>query len=199
MGQALVNQALDLGAQVVHISGNSFFYEIQNKNLRHIRVTTSEEMHNHVFSELSSYKYDIAIMVAAVSDFKLEKPKKKKIQSKSIKKLTINLVPNKKIINDVKVVDKNIFLVGFTAYHNVSNSFLISKANEKLKESNSNIIIANDVGRKNSEIGSDFNEVFIISSDKPVIHLQPNRKEMIAKQLLKIISSYMKNDFVKKI
>ena len=191
MGQAIVNEALELGAQVVHISGNSISKQIHTNNLRFIQVSTSEEMYNEVVSELSSGNYDIAIMTAAVTDFKLKNVKKKKINSRFTQSLTLDLIPTKKIINDIKMIDKTIFLVGFTAYHDVSDSFLISKANEKLKESNSDIIVANDIGRKNSKIGSDFNEVFIISSNKPVIHLELNRKEIIAKQLLTVISSYV--------
>lgn len=193
MGQALVKEALNLGAQVLHISGNSIFNHIPNKNLRYVKVSTSEEMYNQVFSELSSDKYDIAIMAAAVTDFKTKQVKKKKISSRYIETLTLDLIPTKKIIRNVKIINKDIFLVGFTAYHNVSDSFLISKATEKLKDSNSDIIVANDVGRKNSKIGSDFNEVFIISSNKPVIHLELNRKDIIAKRLLKVISSYVNN------
>ncbi len=193
MGQAIVNEALELGAQVVQISGNSISKQIHSNNFRFIQVSTSDEMYNMVVSELSSGQYDIAIMAAAVTDFKLNKVKKKKMNSRNVQSLRLDLIPTKKIINDIKIIDKNIFLVGFTAYHDVSDSFLISKANEKLKESNSDIIVANDIGRKNSKIGSDFNEVFIISSNKPVIHLELSRKEIIAKQLLKLISSYVNN------
>ncbi|MDR4511214.1 MAG: bifunctional phosphopantothenoylcysteine decarboxylase/phosphopantothenate--cysteine ligase CoaBC [Nitrososphaeraceae archaeon] len=193
MGQAIVNEALELGAQVVQICGNSISKQIHSNNFRFIQVSTSDEMYNMVVSELSSGQYDIAIMAAAVTDFKLNKVKKKKMNSRNVQSLRLDLIPTKKIINDIKIIDKNIFLVGFTAYHDVSDSFLISKANEKLKESNSDIIVANDIGRKNSKIGSDFNEVFIISSNKPVIHLELSRKEIIAKQLLKLISSYVNN------
>lgn len=193
MGQAIVNEALELGAQVVQISGNSISKQIHSNNLRFIQVSTSDEMYNEVVSELSSGQYDIAIMAAAVTDFKLNQVKKKKMNSRNIQSLKLDLIPTKKIINDIKMIDENIFLVGFTAYHDVSDSFLISKANEKLKESNSDIIVANDIGRKNSKIGSDFNEVFIISSNKPVIHLELSRKEIIAKQLLNVISSYVNN------
>jgi phosphopantothenoylcysteine decarboxylase/phosphopantothenate--cysteine ligase len=191
MGQALVNEALEQGAHVTHISGNSFLKPLINKNLKNIQVTTSEDMYEQVTSELSSKKYDIAIMAAAVSDFKLNQVNKKKIRSRGGDKITLDLFPTKKIINYIKLVDKNIFLVGFTAYHDVSNSFLISRANEKLKESSSDIIIANDVGRKNSTIGSDYNEAFIISKNKPVVHLPPERKNLIAKKIYEIIASYL--------
>ena len=192
MGQALVNEALEQGAHVTHISGNSLLKPLTNRNLKNIQVTTSEDMYEQVTSELSSKKYDIAIMAAAISDFKMNQVNKKKIRSRGHNKLTIDLFPTKKIINYIKLVDKNIFLVGFTAYHDVSNSFLISRANEKLKESSSDIIIANDVGRKCSTIGSDYNEVFIISKNKPVVHLPPERKDLIAKKIYEIIVSYLK-------
>jgi phosphopantothenoylcysteine synthetase/decarboxylase len=70
-----------------------------------------------------------------------------------------------------------------------------------LKECNADIIVANDVGRKNTKIGSDYNEVFIVTkrddgdaenSDKQVVHLSVQSKESIAKQLFEIIIDELK-------
>jgi phosphopantothenoylcysteine decarboxylase / phosphopantothenate---cysteine ligase len=56
-------------------------------------------------------------------------------------------------------------------------------------------VVANDIGRKGSEAGSDNNEVFIIDRQKKVIHLPLQNKKDIARKLLGIVGQllYTKN------
>ena len=69
-----------------------------------------------------------------------------------------------------------------------------------MKECNADIIVANDVGRQNTKIGSNYNEVFIVTKnndgnencDKQVIHLTVQSKESIAKKLFEIIIEQLK-------
>jgi phosphopantothenoylcysteine decarboxylase/phosphopantothenate--cysteine ligase len=160
--------------------------------LETIKVGTSDEMYTSVISEIRSKKYDLVIFAAAVTDFKLLKIHKKIIPSHISQPINLELVPTKKIIDEIKLIDKNIFLVGFKAYYDVSNTFLINKAKKKLKECNADIIIANDVGRAKTKIGSDYNEVFIVTQKEPVIHLKVQSKDSIAKKLFEIIISKLK-------
>src|SRR5215203_2899414 len=109
-----------------------------------------------------------------------------------------------KVINEIKLIDKDLFLVGFKAYYDVPDSYLINKAKEKLTECNADIIVANDVGRKNTRIGSDYNEVFIVkrndvyntnnndNNNNQVVHLTVQSKESIAKKLFEIIIAQLK-------
>jgi phosphopantothenoylcysteine synthetase/decarboxylase len=61
-----------------------------------------------------------------------------------------------------------------------------------LKECNADIIVANDVGRTKTKIGSDYNEVFIVTQKEPVINLKVQSKDSIAKKLFEIIISKLK-------
>jgi phosphopantothenoylcysteine decarboxylase/phosphopantothenate--cysteine ligase len=149
-------------------------------------------MYTKVISEISSKKFDIVIFAAAVTDFKLLQIYKKKIPSQISHSINLELVPTKKIINDIKLIDKNIFLVGFKAYFDVSNTYLINKAKKKLKECNADIVVANDVGRIKTKIGSDYNEVFIVRQKEPIVHLRVQSKDSIAKKLFEIIISELK-------
>jgi phosphopantothenoylcysteine decarboxylase/phosphopantothenate--cysteine ligase len=158
-------------------------------------------MYAKVISEIASKKFDIVIFAAAVTDFKLSQIYDKKIPSQVSDSINLELIPTKKIINEIKLIDKDLFLVGFKAYYDVSDTFLIKKAKKKLKECNADIIVANDVGRKNTKIGSDYNEVFIVTkwddgdtenSDKQVVHLPVQSKESIAKKLFEIIIDELK-------
>jgi phosphopantothenoylcysteine decarboxylase / phosphopantothenate---cysteine ligase len=207
MGYAIVKESLEQGAKVTHIVGNSSVssssagYSFNSDNLITIRINTSDEMYAKVISEITSKKFDIVIFAAAVTDFKLSQIYDKKIPSQVSDSINLELIPTKKIINEIKLIDKDLFLVGFKAYYDVSDTFLIKKAKKKLKECNADIIVANDVGRKNTKIGSDYNEVFIVTkgddgdtenSDKQVVHLPVQSKESIAKQLFEIIIDELK-------
>ncbi|HEX5186625.1 MAG TPA: bifunctional phosphopantothenoylcysteine decarboxylase/phosphopantothenate--cysteine ligase CoaBC, partial [Nitrososphaeraceae archaeon] len=198
MGFAMINEAIKHGGKVTHIVGNtshpsSSFFQSNNNNLQTIKVNTSDEMYVKVKNELSSKKYDIVIFAAAVTDFKPVEMHNKKIPSQVSDSISFEFIPTKKIINEIKPIDKDLFLVGFKAYYDVSDNYLIRKAEEKLKECNADIIVANDVGRKNTNIGSDYNEVFIVSrnnnnnNNNGVLHLTVQSKESIAEKLFEII------------
>ncbi len=211
MGYAIVKESLEQGAKVTHIVGNSSVSSSSSSfggssfnldNLITIRANTSDEMYAKVISEITSKKFDIVIFAAAVTDFKLAQRYDKKIPSQVSDSINLELIPTKKIINQIKLIDKDLFLVGFKAYYDVSDTYLINKAKKKLKECNADIIVANDVGRKNTRIGSDYNEVFIVTnnnnnngdkdSDKQVVHLTVQSKESIAKKLFEIIIDELK-------
>jgi len=207
MGYAIVKECLEQGAKVTHIVGNSSIYSTSNsfnlENLITIKVNTSDEMYSKVIYEITSKKYDIVIFAAAVTDFKLAQTNDKKIPSQISRSINLELIPTKKIINEIKLIDKDLFLVGFKAYYDVPDSYLINKAKEKLTECNADIIVANDVGRKNTRIGSDYNEVFIVKrndvyntnnndNNNQVVHLTVQSKESIAKKLFEIIIAQLK-------
>lgn len=194
MGNAIIKHSLELGANVTHIVGNSTNVPFSSNpsNLETIKVNTSDEMYTKVISEISSKKFDIVIFAAAVTDFKLLQIHKKKIPSQISHSINLELVPTKKIIDEIKLIDKNIFLVGFKAYFDVSNTYLINKAKKKLKECNADIVVANDVGRIKTKIGSDYNEVFIVTQKESVVHLKVQTKDLIANKLFEIIISELK-------
>ena len=196
MGNAIIKHSLELGANVTHIVGNSTTttvpFSSNSSNLETIKVDTSDEMYTKVISEISSKKFDIVIFAAAVTDFKLLQIHKKKIPSQISHSINLELVPTKKIIDEIKLIDKNIFLVAFKAYFDVSNTYLVNKAKKKLKECNADIVVANDVGRIKTKIGSDYNEVFIVTQKEPVVHLKVQTKDSIANKLFEIIISGLK-------
>ncbi len=193
MGNAIIKHSLELGAHVTHIVGNSSVScSFNSSSIETIKVNTSDEMYTKVISEISSKKFDIVIFAAAVTDFKLPQIYKNKIPSQISHSINLELVPTKKIIDDIKLIDKNIFLVGFKAYFDVSNTYLINKAKKKLKECNADIVVANDVGRMKTKIGSDYNEVFIVTQKEPTVHLKVQSKDSIAKKLFDIIIPRLK-------
>jgi phosphopantothenoylcysteine decarboxylase/phosphopantothenate--cysteine ligase len=192
MGSAIANEAKKMGANVTIVCGHGSYPHLDSLDLNVIKVNTNEQMYDAVIAELYSKRYDIAIFAAAVTDFTPAGKKFTKKMDTRAGKLLLSLSPTKKIIDQVKHASKNdIFLVAFKAEHSVSNSYMIEKAYQKLKECNGNLVVANDIGRKGSEAGSDNNEVFIIDRQKKVIHLPLQNKKDIARKLLDIIGQFI--------
>jgi len=188
MGNIIAEEALRLGAKVTLVYGHGTYNPKSSPNLNIIRVNTSREMYNIVMSELSLKRYDIAVLSAAVADFTPERKSIKKTTT-GTGKVLLTLSPTRKIINKVKHISKQTFLVGFKAECDVSDTNIIERAYRKLKECKGDLIVANDVGRKDSEIGSDNNEVFVIDKHKNILHLPTQNKFSIARNLLNIIEN----------
>ena len=183
MGIAIAQEAERMGAAVTLIYGHGS----EQADGRAVRVSTSEEMYKAVVSELSSKKYDIAIMAAAVADFTPAKRSDTKIDTRA-GNVKLPLVATKKIIDEVKKISRGTFLVAFKADYNVSDSVLIDRAYKKLQESGADIVVANDLGRKGSEAGSGTNQVFIVDKKKKVVHLPLESKPAIARKLLELVA-----------
>jgi phosphopantothenoylcysteine decarboxylase / phosphopantothenate---cysteine ligase len=184
MGIAIAQEAQRMGAIVTLVYGHGTLNPATGKI---VRVNTGEEMYKAVISELSSKRHDIAVMAAAVADFAPAKKSDKKINT-TLGNMELSLVPTRKIIDEVKNNSKDTFLVAFKADYCVSESVLIEKAYRKLKECDADIIVANDLGRKGSEPGSDKNEVFIVDRDKKIVHLPPESKAQVARRLLELVA-----------
>ena len=187
MGVAIAQEAQRMGATVTLVYGHG---TLSPETGRIVRVNTAEEMYKVVVSELSSKRHDIAVMAAAVADFAPAKRSDKKIDTK-LGKVELSLVATRKIIDEVKNNSKDTFLVAFKADYCVSESVLIEKAYRKLKECDADIIVANDLGRKGSEPGSDKNEVFIVDRDKKIVHLPPESKAQVARRLMELVAEFV--------
>ena len=80
MGVAIAQEAKQMGASVTLVYGHGIMDPPSGKKI--IRISTGEEMYKAVLSELSSDKYDVAIMTAAVADFAPLKRSDKKIDTR---------------------------------------------------------------------------------------------------------------------
>tara|TARA_B100000446_G_C10510136_1_gene326483 strand:- start:457 stop:1404 length:948 start_codon:yes stop_codon:yes gene_type:complete len=188
LGTAIAEEANRLGVNVTMICGRGS--TIMPNNVRMIKVNTSDEMMDTVIDELQNNNYDIAIMTAAVSDFKPERFNYEKIDTRSNEQIIIKLKTTSKIVDKIKKVSPQTFLIVFKADFNVENEQLVKTAYTKMKECNADMIVANDVGRKGSGMDSDNIEVFLISKDKRIIHIPLQSKKATAKKLLEEVLPY---------
>ncbi|MCG3779777.1 MAG: bifunctional phosphopantothenoylcysteine decarboxylase/phosphopantothenate--cysteine ligase CoaBC [Candidatus Nitrosopumilus limneticus] len=181
-GVSLVKELVSAGAKVTFVYGPG--NEIPPKGAKIINVVTSNQMFNAVKKELKN-KFDIVIMAAAVADYIPKNPSKKKIKS-SKTNISITLKKAPKIIDQIKKIQKNVLLVGFKAETNVTNIELIKSAKKKLKESSSDMIIANDIGTSRYIKNSQYNQIIIVDKKRSIVSGWM-KKEKIAKIIKKQI------------
>ena len=159
-GILLASEFVSAGSKVTLIYGPGI--EIPPKGAKVIRVETSGEMSDALRKEMKQ-KFDIVILAAAASDYTPEKPKRTKLDS-DLLRISLKLKRVPKMINDVKKIQSNVFLVGFKAEANVSKKDLIEKAREKIKQSGCDLVIANDIGTKRYKENPDYNSVIVVNS-----------------------------------
>ena len=150
--------------------------------MKTIKVKTAGEMYDETIKRLP---VDVAVFTAAVSDYKITNYSKEKIKKK--KDLTLKLELNKDIL---EYVSKNNYLrpkivVGFAAETNDINL----NAKYKLNKKNCDLMIVNDVSKKETGFGSDFNEVTIFYNDNKNEKLKKMHKANIANEIVERLIS----------
>ena len=180
MGLALAKQAYILGANVTLVVAN---VSVEISSLFNVvRVETSKQMADVIFDIVGDY--DVFISTAAVSDIEVVERKNKKIDSDS--SLAISLKPTVKIIRQIKKINPSIFLVGFKAEFNISREDIICCAKKQINDAGTDLVVANDVSKKDCNFGSDKNEVLVI--DDEVLSVPLASKDEIAEIIINMIS-----------
>ena len=159
MGLELAKQAYIRGADLTLLVANVSVRIPSIFNVIH--VNTTAEMSN-VIEEIVS-DFDIFISTAAVSDFAPINKDSSKMHASSSMSLTFK--PTVKIIRQIKNINPDVFLVGFKAEFNITESQIINCAKRQIKDAGTDLVVANDVGHDNCNFGSDNNEVLLIDDD----------------------------------
>ena len=155
-----------------------------NEEIKLIKVETAEQMFKETQKNLP---VDVAIFSAAVADFKVVEKKNLKIKKKD--ELTIKLEKNVDILNYVSNHNsmRPKLVIGFAAETNN----LENNAIEKLKNKNCDMIIANDVSKRNIGFDSDFNEVTIFYRDNKKEKLFAKNKSLISEEIVQRVNSQL--------
>ncbi len=175
------------GIQTTLIMGPSNIKPI--KGLKVVQVKTSDEMLKAVKKNLP---VDLAICTAAVTDFKPQKIKKNKIKKENFSK-GLALEKTEDILDFLgkNNMHRPKIVVGFSA----ETENIIVNSKNKMKNKNSDIIIANDVSRKDIGFNKDFNEVTIIDTKGKILKIPKNKKSFIGSVITDhIVSRLLLND-----
>jgi len=186
-GVLLASELISAGAKVTFVYGPG--EEKPPKGTKVINVVSSKEMHDAVKTELKK-KFDIVIMAAAIADYVPDKINRNKIKS-SKAQLKISLKKSPKIIDQIKKYQKNVLLVGFKAEVNLTKNQLIKSAQKKLRDSSSDMIVANDIGSSRYKKNPQNNQVVIVDSQRVVLSSWM-KKQRIAKFIRKQIEQNIK-------
>ncbi|HPR42105.1 MAG TPA: bifunctional phosphopantothenoylcysteine decarboxylase/phosphopantothenate--cysteine ligase CoaBC [Candidatus Methanofastidiosa archaeon] len=173
MGIAIAEDLERRGADVKLVLGRTSEKTLVSKT---VRRETFQEMYDEV---LGDDGHEVYVLSMAASDFTVRKEDGKISSSKGF---SLELVPNKKIIADLRMKTSGI-IVGFKAEHGVSDEELIDRSKRSLADNGLDMVVANDVGREKRGFEHDTNEVYIIENDS-VIHLPFARKTDIAEGIV---------------
>jgi phosphopantothenoylcysteine decarboxylase/phosphopantothenate--cysteine ligase len=152
MGYALAAAAARRGAQVTLVSGPTALAPPPAAGF--VPVQTAEEMREAVLHHAE--RASIVIKAAAVADYRVPHPAEQKIKGK--RDLTLVLTPNPDILAEVAARAGGAFIVGFAAEtHDV-----VANARAKLQAKGIDLLVANDVSRRDIGFDAEDNEVLLI-------------------------------------
>ena len=179
MGFALANVAIELGAEVILISGPSE-EKISHPSISVIKVLSAEKMFEKVKKYYSNV--DIAISAAAVSDFKPKNYKAQKIK-KNQNIQSIELSPTKDILAYMGENKKDQYLVGFA----LETENEIDNAKLKLKIKNLDGIVLNSLNDNGAGFSSSTNKITFIHNDNNIKTFPLQSKTECAKRIFEQI------------
>jgi len=184
MGFAIANAAANLGAEVFLISGPSS-QQIKHSLVHRIDVVSAEEMYHAAHTYFKDV--DIAILSAAVADYKPKNSASQKIK-KTDASLEILLTPTKDILASLGAIKKQQFLVGFALETNNE----LENAKGKLKRKNLDAIILNSLQDKGAGFATDTNKITIIDKELNEKSFELKSKDAVAKDIINEIVNRIK-------
>ena len=183
MGFELAKAAANLGAEVFLITGPTN-EQISHSLINRIDVISAGEMYNEVHKHYNFV--DVAILSAAVADYKPKKVALHKIK-KSSEALTIELVKTKDILASLGEVKTKQFLVGFA----LETENEVENAIAKLKKKNLDLIVLNSLQDKGAGFKSATNKVTIIDKFKNISEFSLKSKAEVAEDIFNEILNKM--------
>ena len=179
-GSAIASALVRLGADVTFITGPSTIN--YPDGVKVVTVETADEMFLAVNEALPA---EVAIFVAAVSDWKIENVQKQKIK-KSSGQIAPSLVlaENKDILNHISNLKQNRpkLVIGFAA----ESENILENASLKRRKKGCDWIVANDVSVGSEVMGGKSNKVSLIS-EMNTENWPKMSKEKVAERLVEKI------------
>ena len=181
MGFALASAALELGAEVILISGPTAL-EINHTNLNRIDVVSAAQMMEAVMDHYANAS--IAISAAAVCDFTPKHKSSQKIKKEySDDKFSLELIKTKDILGYMGQNKKNQIVIGFAL--ETENEEVNAK--DKMTTKNLDAIILNLLHQENEVFNSDKNEITIFHKDGRQFNFKKQSKLSLAYEIFKQI------------
>jgi phosphopantothenoylcysteine decarboxylase / phosphopantothenate---cysteine ligase len=169
-----------LGITTTLIAGPSNL--ISPKGIRVKKIISADEMLSEVKKSLP---VDLAVCVAAVTDFKPVIKSKIKIKKENINFNSINYVKNNDILE--YICKHNKYRPRLVAGFSAETNDVTKNSINKMKRKHCDIIFANNVSQKNIGFNSDYNKVSVIDKKGNVKIIPKNKKSFIANKIAEIL------------
>ena len=179
MGFEIAKTAAKLGAEVVLVSGPTH-QKVSHSLIDFKPVVSAQDMYKEVHKHYKDS--DIAILSAAVADYRPKEIAKEKIKKKT-STFIIELEKTKDILKSLGEQKENQFLVGFALETNNE----LEHAKGKLQSKNLDLIVLNSLRDKGAGFGGSTNKVTFITKTNQIIEHKLKSKAEVAKDLLEQI------------
>ena len=176
MGFEIAKASANLGAEVILITGPTH-EKLTHSLVQIVPVTSAQDMYDEVHKHFQDV--DVAILSAAVADYKPKQVATQKIKKKDTT-LTLELEKTKDILASLGEIKEQQCLVGFAL--ETDNEFENAKA--KLKKKNLNLIVLNSLNDRGAGFKTETNKVSFIDDKEHVNEFQLKSKTEVAKDLM---------------
>jgi phosphopantothenoylcysteine decarboxylase/phosphopantothenate--cysteine ligase len=176
MGFEIARGAANLGAEVILVSGPTH-QQVRDDFINVIPVVSANDMYEAVHKHFENS--DIAILSAAVADYKPKYVADKKIKKKD-ETLSLELEKTKDILASLGKIKNKQLLVGFALETNNE----IENAIKKLKNKNLDLIVLNSLNDKGAGFGVNTNKVTLINNEENITNYDLKSKAEVAKDIL---------------
>lgn len=178
MGFALAEECAQRGAEVVLIAG-PVSLKTSHKNIRRIDVESAEQMYVAATTEFPSA--DVAILCAAVADYKPKSQSDTKIKRENENGIKLELVANKDIAATLGEMKKaNQILIGFALETNNEEQ----NALRKIEKKNLDFIVLNSLNDAGAGFQYDTNKVSVIGRNGSRKNFELKDKKSVAKDII---------------
>ncbi len=186
MGVAIADEFAKMGADVTLVLGPSHQVPSE-RSVTVIKIESAEEM----FTECQAVfnNVDIAVLSAAVADYKTKTIADSKIKKKDAE-LSLELIKTTDILETLGKQKKHQLLIGFA----LETNNLIEYAKEKIKKKNLDFIVANSATEFGVGFGVDTNKVTIIDKHNKLYNFELKSKQAVAKDIVIFSINYLKTN-----
>ena len=155
------------------------------KKYREKQYSTFEDYQTILGESISTWKPDVVVLSAAVSDFGVDNYQNGKIRSGD--SMTINLVALPKIISSIKKNFPSVKLVGFKMLVGSKEKQQIDAANKSIADNGCDLVIANDL----NDIKANNHKLFLVKPNGLPFRCltNPNDPNHLAKEVVKAIET----------
>lgn len=183
MGFALAEEAAKRGANVILVTGPTH-QQTQNPAIKRVDVSAAAEMYDACTKYFD--KVDVAILSAAVADYKAKEAAPNKIK-KQDSALVLELEPTRDILAELGKRKQHQLLVGFA----LETENELHHAEQKLKRKNLDMIVLNSLNDKGAGFKTDTNKITILDKYNKPAAFELKSKEAVAADIFDHINTLL--------